>query len=66
VILLTNSASEIPQVEECRSLGIEAHLLKPVAQADLERAMRTALYGRGVDQGALKSAPVQPSSSVLS
>jgi two-component system, sensor histidine kinase and response regulator len=45
VIAMLDSAHRDPDLSRCRSLGVEAHVMKPVWRIDLEKAMLTTFGG---------------------
>ena len=43
---MLDSAHRDPDLSRCRSLGVEAHVMKPVWRIDLEKAMLTTFSGQ--------------------
>jgi PAS domain S-box-containing protein len=48
IVMMLDSVSRVHDLSRCRSLGIEAYIMKPVWKMDLEKAMSTALQNRGL------------------
>src|SRR6185437_1938066 len=46
VIAMLDSAHRDPYLSRCRSIGVEAHVMKPVWRIDLEKAMLTTFSGQ--------------------
>src|SRR5262249_15832695 len=46
IILMLTSASQSGDIERCRQLGIESHLIKPVRQHELLQAIKRVLESR--------------------
>jgi CheY-like chemotaxis protein len=65
VIMMLSSADLVGDGERCRALGIDAYLTKPVHQADLLAAIRTALGQRGAPGAAAAPADPRPSNAAL-
>ena len=46
---MLDSAHRVQDLSHCRSLGVEAHVMKPVWRIDLEKAMLTTFAGTNRD-----------------
>jgi CheY-like chemotaxis protein len=61
VVMMLDSVSRVHDLARCRSLGVEAYVMKPVWKMDLEKAMRAALQ----NQNLTDSPNVQSASAIL-
>ena len=61
-IMMLSSSGQLGDTARCRELGVAAHLTKPVAQADLLRAIRRALGAAGAKapEPAVSAPPFKP------
>jgi signal transduction histidine kinase/CheY-like chemotaxis protein len=58
-IMMLSSADHSDQVKQCRELGLKVHLRKPVHQAELLTAIRTALGARSPKNARAAAKPVR-------
>jgi PAS domain S-box-containing protein len=61
VVMMLDSVSRVHDLARCRSLGIEAYVMKPVWKMDLEKAMRAALQNQNLSG----SSNLQSASAIL-
>ncbi len=60
VVMMLDSANQMHDSAQCRSLGIEAQVLKPIWKVDLEKAITAALGSYATPEASFEKAESQP------